>query len=169
MCYWIGLDEQIESEKGENQRECRCQNGLWNVATAWLRSVTGKQKWNPYYEICNCTTKSIVYPSYFHTTVYPHYGNIQLLWIPKIHSISNKGPYNFHSMTLYGFSTFFPVCLDNQLHILYECPSCFTCLKVEVLLFWVLTFSSCNKVDEANRLATSCCNKSEYRLRVASC
>ena len=23
---------------------------------------------NPYYEICNCTTKSIVYPSYFHTT-----------------------------------------------------------------------------------------------------
>jgi hypothetical protein len=66
-------------------------------------------------------------------------GNIQLLWylwIIKIHSISNtvwvkknlipsrliwitkvsvffyspcRGPYNFHSMTFYGFSNFFPV------------------------------------------------------------
>ena len=35
--------------------------------------------------------------------------NIQLLWITKIHSICNKGPYNFHSMTFYGFSKFFPV------------------------------------------------------------
>jgi hypothetical protein len=55
-------------------------------------------------------------PYYIHTTsiLYPYYGNIQLLWITKIHSISNKGPYNFHSMTLYGFSKFFPVIEQGQ-------------------------------------------------------
>jgi hypothetical protein len=31
--------------------------------------LTGKKKWNPYYEICNCTTKSIVYSSYFLTII----------------------------------------------------------------------------------------------------
>jgi hypothetical protein len=31
---------------------------------------------------------------------------MQLLWIIKIHSISNEGPYNFHSMAFYGFKKF---------------------------------------------------------------
>jgi hypothetical protein len=52
--------------------------------------------------------KSIVYPYYFHI-ISIVYGNIQLLWIIKIHAISNKGPYNFHSMAFYGFSKLFPV------------------------------------------------------------
>jgi hypothetical protein len=69
-----------------------------------MSTLHWKKMWNPYYEICNCTTKSIVYPYYSHTISIRPYGNIQLLWITKIHSISNKGPYNFHSMTFYGFS-----------------------------------------------------------------
>jgi hypothetical protein len=81
---------------GTPQRSCTTVGwGLKSILT-----FTGKKMWNPYYEICSYTTKSIVYP---------YYGNIQLLWITKIHSISNKGPYNFHSMTFYGFSKFFPV------------------------------------------------------------
>jgi hypothetical protein len=57
------------------------------------------------------TTKFAIAPQnpwYIHTTSI-YYGNIQLLWITKIHSISNKGPYNFHSMSFYGFSKIFPV------------------------------------------------------------
>jgi hypothetical protein len=76
-----------------------------NFISIFRSHTLEKKEWNPYYEICNCTTKSIVYPYYIHTM----HGNIQLLWISKIHSISNKGPYNFHSMTFYGFSIFFPV------------------------------------------------------------
>jgi hypothetical protein len=34
-------------------------------------------------------------------------------------SISNKGPYNFHSMTFYGFSKFFPVKVDDTAYFLY--------------------------------------------------
>jgi hypothetical protein len=29
-----------------------------------LITDTGEKMWNPYYEICNCTTKSIVHPCY---------------------------------------------------------------------------------------------------------
>jgi hypothetical protein len=57
---------------------------------------TGK-KCEIHTEICNCTTKSIVYPYYF-DTISIVCGNIQLLWIIKIHSISNKGPNNVHSI-----------------------------------------------------------------------
>ena len=37
-----------------------------------------------------------------------------IIWIIKIHSISNKGPYNFHSMSFYGFSVFFQ-CIQIKL------------------------------------------------------
>ena len=60
---------------------------------------------------CYCITKSTVYP-YTISKLYPQHGSIQLLWITKIHSISNKGPYNFHSMAFCGFSKFFPVDLS---------------------------------------------------------
>jgi hypothetical protein len=85
---------------GTPQRSCTTVGwGLKSILT-----FTGKKMWNPYYEICSYTTKSTVYHTI--SILYPYYGNIQLLWITKIHSISNKGPYNFHSMTFYGFSKF---------------------------------------------------------------
>jgi hypothetical protein len=73
----------------------------------WSEQITGKKSEIHTTKFAITTTKSIVYP---------YYGNIQLLWITKIHSISNKGPYNFHSMTFYGFSIFFPV-NDTKLHV----------------------------------------------------
>ena len=62
-------------------------------------------------------------PQYIHTIsiLYPYYGNIQLLWIIKIHSISNEGPCNFHSMAFYGFSKFFPVIIACCRHALMNC------------------------------------------------
>jgi hypothetical protein len=44
---------------------------------------TGKKKWNPYYEICNCTTKSMVYPYYIH-----------ILWKYTI-IMDNQNPFYF--------------------------------------------------------------------------
>ena len=55
--------------------------------------------------------------------LYPYYGNIQLFWMTKIHSISNKGPYNFHSMTFYGFSKFFPVHVNPSVRNIRNRPS----------------------------------------------
>ena len=65
------------------------------------------------------TTKFIIAPlnpQSIHTIslLYPYYGNIQLLWIIKIHSISSKHPFNFHTMTLKMFSSDFGEFLVNQ-------------------------------------------------------
>jgi hypothetical protein len=52
----------------------------------------------------------MVYPYYFDTDISIVWKYSIIIWIIKIHSISNKGPaYNFHSMTFYGFSKNFPV------------------------------------------------------------
>ena len=38
----------------------------------WAYGIYWKKLWNPYYEICNCTTRSIVYPYYFYRPIlYP--------------------------------------------------------------------------------------------------
>jgi hypothetical protein len=39
---------------------------------SWIL-LPGEKMWNPYYDICNCTTKSIVYPHYVDT--------ISIVWI----------------------------------------------------------------------------------------
>jgi hypothetical protein len=52
---------------------------------------TGKKMWNPYYEICNCTTKSIVYPYYF--------GTVSIVWKYTI-IMNNQNPFYFQSRSM---------------------------------------------------------------------
>jgi hypothetical protein len=77
-------------------------------------------------EIYNCTTKSIVYPYYFDTMSIVN-GRIQLLWIIKVHVISNNGQYNFHSF--YEFSKLFPVIVKSDT----ELSPNFNCLEIKRL------------------------------------
>jgi hypothetical protein len=108
--------------RAENQSTC---GRGWELA-----KITGKTCEIHTVKFTIEPTKSIVYPYYFDT--------LSIVWKyaiimdHQIHYISNKVPYNFHSMSLYGFSIFFlvsiwevtppsPLCLPLRGSKLY-CP-----------------------------------------------
>jgi hypothetical protein len=71
---------------------------ILNYSAIRLVELHWEKMWNPYYEICNCTTKSMVYPYCFHTIsilwkVYNYYGQPKSILFPiKVHTISILWP-----------------------------------------------------------------------------
>jgi hypothetical protein len=62
----------------------------------WAYGIYWKKLWNPYYEICNCTTRSIVYPYYFYRPTISIVWKFQLVWKLDFRTISNHNPYTIY-------------------------------------------------------------------------
>ena len=66
------------------------------IILSYVHRIHWEKMWNPCYEICNCTTKSIVYPYYFDTIPTIIMDNQKSILFPiKVHTISILWIFNF--------------------------------------------------------------------------